>query len=194
MRRLAAALAVDPMSIYHHVPNKQALLQGVYQRVLEELPLPAPPGRSGSRAARTRPALYALARSHPRVLPGLFASRYATPRERDIYAAIDASCSAPGSHPTSACGCPVRSTRMRRGSPVSPQAAPADGRCTRPVKRAMVARTAATVPTTATVPTATQAGARRAARRAGAGRRPRRHPRRAARGPMRMPTSSTASN
>ena len=40
MRKLASALGVDPMSIYHHVPNKQALLQGVYQQVLQELPIP----------------------------------------------------------------------------------------------------------------------------------------------------------
>lgn len=91
MRRLAAALAVDPMSIYHHVPNKQALLQGVYQRVLEELPLPAPHGTQWQPPLRELARrFYALARSHPRVLPGLFASRYATPRERDIHAAIDA--------------------------------------------------------------------------------------------------------
>ena len=35
MRKLASALGVDAMSIYHHVENKQALLLGVFQTVLE---------------------------------------------------------------------------------------------------------------------------------------------------------------
>ncbi|MEV6118435.1 TetR family transcriptional regulator [Streptomyces sp. NPDC052109] len=33
MRKLAAALDANPMSLYHHVPNKDALLRGVAQRV-----------------------------------------------------------------------------------------------------------------------------------------------------------------
>jgi AcrR family transcriptional regulator len=32
MRKLAAALGVNPMSLYHHVPNKAALLAGVTRR------------------------------------------------------------------------------------------------------------------------------------------------------------------
>lgn len=33
MRRLAAALDVNPMSIYHHLPNKAAVLSGLVERV-----------------------------------------------------------------------------------------------------------------------------------------------------------------
>lgn len=33
MRRLAAALDANPMSLYHHVPNKDAVLRGVTERV-----------------------------------------------------------------------------------------------------------------------------------------------------------------
>jgi AcrR family transcriptional regulator len=90
MRRLAAGLGVDPMSIYHHVPNKQALLQAVYQRVLEELPIPRM-GAGGWQSALRELArrFHALARRHPRVVPALLASRYGTPREREVYAAID---------------------------------------------------------------------------------------------------------
>jgi AcrR family transcriptional regulator len=90
MRRLAAALQVDPMSIYHHVPNKRALLQAVYQRVLEQLPIPragAGPWQDELRELARR--FHALARRHPRVVPALFASPYGTPREREVYAAID---------------------------------------------------------------------------------------------------------
>jgi TetR/AcrR family transcriptional regulator, tetracycline repressor protein len=37
MRRLGNALGVDPMAIYHHVPNKQAIISGLVQRVFEEI-------------------------------------------------------------------------------------------------------------------------------------------------------------
>ena len=45
MRRLGAALKVDPMAIYHHVPNKEALFHGIVQRVFSEM---AKPSKSGS--------------------------------------------------------------------------------------------------------------------------------------------------
>lgn len=89
MRKLASALGVDPMSIYHHVPNKQALLQGVYQQVLQELPIPrAGPGQWQDALRELARRFYALARRHPRVLPAIFASPYGTPREREIQGAI----------------------------------------------------------------------------------------------------------
>lgn len=37
MRRLAADLGVEAMSLYHHIPNKEALLDGLAQAVLEEI-------------------------------------------------------------------------------------------------------------------------------------------------------------
>jgi AcrR family transcriptional regulator len=37
MRRLAARLGVDPMALYWHVPNKDAILDGVMTRVLSEI-------------------------------------------------------------------------------------------------------------------------------------------------------------
>lgn len=40
MRRLGARLGVDPMAIYHHVDDKQALLALVLARVLSEMPVP----------------------------------------------------------------------------------------------------------------------------------------------------------
>lgn len=86
MRKLAAALGVDAMSIYHHVPDKQALLLGVYQTVLAELPLPEADGaawRASLRELGLR--FYRLARKYPSVFPHLISSRYATPREIEIY-------------------------------------------------------------------------------------------------------------
>jgi TetR/AcrR family transcriptional regulator, tetracycline repressor protein len=41
MRRLAAELGVDPMAIYHHLPNKEAVLAGVTELVFSELRLAA---------------------------------------------------------------------------------------------------------------------------------------------------------
>ncbi|MBI5088335.1 MAG: TetR/AcrR family transcriptional regulator [Actinobacteria bacterium] len=41
MRRLGAALEVDPMAVYHHVPNKRELLSLVTGRVVGAMELPA---------------------------------------------------------------------------------------------------------------------------------------------------------
>jgi TetR/AcrR family transcriptional regulator, tetracycline repressor protein len=41
MRRLGAALGVDPMAIYHHVPNKRELLSLVMARKVGAMTLPA---------------------------------------------------------------------------------------------------------------------------------------------------------
>jgi AcrR family transcriptional regulator len=40
MRRLASALGVEAMSLYHHVPNKDAILNGMVDLVFEEIELP----------------------------------------------------------------------------------------------------------------------------------------------------------
>lgn len=40
MRRLGAALGVDPMAVYHHVPNKRELLSLVTARVVGAMVLP----------------------------------------------------------------------------------------------------------------------------------------------------------
>lgn len=42
MRRLAQDLGVEAMSVYHHVANKDDILDGIVQHVLEECELPAP--------------------------------------------------------------------------------------------------------------------------------------------------------
>jgi AcrR family transcriptional regulator len=42
MRRLAADLGVGTMTLYNHVPNKDALLNGVVQTILEEIEIPGP--------------------------------------------------------------------------------------------------------------------------------------------------------
>jgi AcrR family transcriptional regulator len=42
MRRLAATLEVNPMSLYHHLPNKAAVLAGLAELVFAGLELPDP--------------------------------------------------------------------------------------------------------------------------------------------------------
>lgn len=42
MRRLAARLGVGTMTLYTHVPNKDALLNGIVQTILEEIEIPSP--------------------------------------------------------------------------------------------------------------------------------------------------------
>jgi AcrR family transcriptional regulator len=74
MRRLAEALGVEAMSLYHHVENKAAVLDGIFERVLAELP-PAPPAKGfrSAMAERGR-ALRAVLRRHPNAL-AIFATR-----------------------------------------------------------------------------------------------------------------------
>ncbi|MQA02314.1 MAG: TetR family transcriptional regulator [Streptosporangiales bacterium] len=43
MRRLAADLQVNPMSIYHHLPGKAAVLAGLVERVYAQLRVDVPP-------------------------------------------------------------------------------------------------------------------------------------------------------
>jgi TetR/AcrR family transcriptional regulator, tetracycline repressor protein len=46
MRGLASRLGVDPMSIYHHVPSKSAILDGVVDALIREAGLPLDASRS----------------------------------------------------------------------------------------------------------------------------------------------------
>lgn len=74
MRRLGEALGVEAMSLYRHVPNKEAVLDGVHTLVLSKMRLPALTGRwcddLRSLARAFRRALCA----HPNAVP-LFATR-----------------------------------------------------------------------------------------------------------------------
>ena len=40
IRKLAAELDVKPMTIYHHVPNKEAIIDGMVDRVFAEIERP----------------------------------------------------------------------------------------------------------------------------------------------------------
>lgn len=81
MRRLGAELGVDPMAVYYHLPNKQALLDAIVEAVMASIDLSIdrpnrPPEERILGAARAyRDALLA----HQRALPILLAHGPATP-------------------------------------------------------------------------------------------------------------------
>jgi AcrR family transcriptional regulator len=73
MRRLAEALGVEAMSLYHHVASKDEILGGLVDLVFEEIELPAGRGWKAALRSRALSARAALAR-HPWAL-GLLESR-----------------------------------------------------------------------------------------------------------------------
>ena len=68
MRKLAADLGVDPMSLYHHVPNKDALLRAVVERVFEAMPRPAARGDWRRRVRAWAEAYRSLVEAHPNLV------------------------------------------------------------------------------------------------------------------------------
>jgi TetR/AcrR family transcriptional regulator, tetracycline repressor protein len=72
MRRLGAALGVEAMSLYRYVPTKAALLDGMVERMLEELRVPADgldPARWREEARASLERLRDIALAHPRAFP-----------------------------------------------------------------------------------------------------------------------------
>jgi AcrR family transcriptional regulator len=73
MRRLAQALDANPMSLYHHVPNKEALLRGVAQRVSSQFCTPDAAGLPWQDRLRQLALDYrAVAHRHPKLLEHSF--------------------------------------------------------------------------------------------------------------------------
>ena len=74
MRRLGQALDRDPMAIYRHAADKDALLDGVVEHVAAELITPREPDRNGNgnweaELRRTAHTFRRVALAHPHVLP-----------------------------------------------------------------------------------------------------------------------------
>jgi len=81
MRRLGAALGVDPMAVYYHIPNKQALLDAIVEAVMGAIDLSvddpaAPPEERVMRAAH---AYRDVLLGHANALPILLTHGPATP-------------------------------------------------------------------------------------------------------------------
>jgi TetR/AcrR family transcriptional regulator, tetracycline repressor protein len=74
MRKLGAALGVEAMSLYNHIASKDALLDGLHERILTSLEEP-PRTRSWQAFARHQAhALHRALQAHPHAVP-LFATR-----------------------------------------------------------------------------------------------------------------------
>jgi TetR/AcrR family transcriptional regulator, tetracycline repressor protein len=74
MRRLASALGVDPMAIYHHVPNKRALLAGITELAFDALQVPQAEGMRWQDQVRAFAQGYrTLIQAHPQLVLHLVA-------------------------------------------------------------------------------------------------------------------------
>lgn len=69
MRKLGAELGVEAMSLYNHVPNKDALLDGMVEVVLGELEIPSGEGDWEERIRVGYRRFRALALRHPNIFP-----------------------------------------------------------------------------------------------------------------------------
>ena len=68
MRRLAGELGVDPMAIYHHLPGKAAVVSGMVELVLREMPAVAEEGFWRERVRAFAEAYRGLALAHPNLI------------------------------------------------------------------------------------------------------------------------------
>jgi AcrR family transcriptional regulator len=74
MRKLGAKLGVEAMSLYNHIPSKEALLDGIHERILLSIE-PATHARTWQSFARHQAhALDRVLTAHPHAIP-LFATR-----------------------------------------------------------------------------------------------------------------------
>jgi AcrR family transcriptional regulator len=65
IRSLASALGVKPMSVYHHVANKDEILDGIVDLVFSEIALPSPDGDWRAEMRRRAISARAVLRMHP---------------------------------------------------------------------------------------------------------------------------------
>lgn len=89
MRKLAAALGVEAMSLYNHVANKGDLLDGMAARVFESIPLPDPALPWDERLRALALGAHDTLSAHPVVVRAL-ASDQADPRSPGALRFIDA--------------------------------------------------------------------------------------------------------
>ncbi len=69
MRRLGAKLGVDPMSIYRHLPGKEAVVSGLVEKVFSEMKMEPSEGQDWRERVRAWATAYvSLVRSHPNLV------------------------------------------------------------------------------------------------------------------------------
>jgi len=69
MRKLGAVLGVEAMSLYNHVPNKDALLDGMVDLLLAELEVPSKDKDWEERIREAYRSFRQLAHEHPNIFP-----------------------------------------------------------------------------------------------------------------------------
>ncbi len=69
MRSLATELGVKPMAVYHHVANKDEILDGIVDLVFDEIDLPSIEGNWRSELGRRGRSARSVLRRHPWVTP-----------------------------------------------------------------------------------------------------------------------------
>jgi AcrR family transcriptional regulator len=74
IRTLAAELGTKPMSVYHHVANKDEILDGIVDIVFGEIDLPSGEGDWRSQMRRAATSARRVLRAHPWAI-GLLESR-----------------------------------------------------------------------------------------------------------------------
>lgn len=74
MRSVAAQLGVEAMSLYHHVPNKKAMMDGLVDLLVQVAELPSGELTVEQWIRGTAKGLRSLAQRHPRLVP-LFTTR-----------------------------------------------------------------------------------------------------------------------
>jgi TetR/AcrR family tetracycline transcriptional repressor len=89
MRRLAAGLGVEAMSLYNHVSGKAELLDGMASRVFETIALPEASLSWDQRVRALIRGCHAALRAHPAVVQALVAEA-ANPRSAGALSVIDA--------------------------------------------------------------------------------------------------------
>ena len=97
MRRLAKELGVDPMAIYHHLPNKRALLSGMIRKAFSEMRVPegAENWDWRERVRAWARAFRDVERTHPKLVPQLAsypeaAAEATLESTEELYAAFEA--------------------------------------------------------------------------------------------------------
>lgn len=79
MRRLAAVLGCEAMSLYHHLPGIEALADALVDALFEQLELPAVAGDPAPALKQAGRSFLALAERHPHVVRLVVGRRWTTP-------------------------------------------------------------------------------------------------------------------
>jgi AcrR family transcriptional regulator len=102
MHAIAQRLDVTAMALYRHVDGKQALLDGLVERLLTSYPLPPADASWPDRLTALAEAVRSTAKRHPAVFPLLLTRPAVTPAARVVRDAVQAALREAGLHEAAA--------------------------------------------------------------------------------------------